>query len=263
MIGVIFNMGSNFKRLWPRQNGIYKITNRKTGRFYIGKSEGKLGFYGRWNSHRWELRKNIHRCSYLQRSYNKHGESCFTFEILEIKDYGEPLINLESEYIINLEAMSFQKGYNMVNKKTESPKFVRESHPNSRDFELLDPQGNLVKGRNLSKFCEDLGIKMKCMCKVIRGNLRSYKGFKSTNPEFNLVKKEYRLLSPEKELIVSDSMGKLAREIGVSSTSIENVFNGKSSNVKGYHLENPSQKNQKCLERFFKRKSLVLTKEIL
>jgi group I intron endonuclease len=259
MIGVIFHMNSNFKRFWPRTNGIYKITNRKTGRFYIGRAEGKTGFYTRWLRHRLQLRKNIHENSYFQNSYNKHGEDCFTFEILEIKDFGEPLVDLESEYIINLGAMYFEKGFNIKNEKSASklPSIVRENHHKAIEFEILDLKGNLVKGKNLSKFCEELDLEVSNIFNVIKGIVKSCKGYKSVNPEFNLLKGCYRLLSPTKELIIFDNMREFATKIGVNKVSIQAVLSGKTAHIKGYHLESPSPKHQKNLDRFFNKKLLV------
>lgn len=260
---MIFHMNSKFKQLWPRTNGIYKITNRKTGRFYIGKAEGKYGFYKRWSKHRSDLRKNIHHCSYLQNSFNKNKESCFTFEVLEIKNYGELLSDLESEYIFNLKAMYFEGGYNMVNEKFigEYPTIYREEHHSSKEFELLDPQGNLIKGRNLTKFCEDLGFNANNMCNVLSGVAKSYKGYKSPNPALHPVKKEYRLLSPEKKLMIFDTIAGFAREMGLTQNGVFWVLRGKYSNTKGYHLENPSPKNQKRLDRLFNKK-LLLNKDL-
>ena len=219
----------------PRVNGIYKITNTKTGRFYIGRSEGKNGFYMRWYHHRRLLRKNIHHCSYLQNSYNKYGESCFTFEVLEIKNYGDPLWNLESEYILNLKAMYFEDGYNSTNQTfaKEYPKIYRDTSPRAKEFELLDPDGNLIKGRNLTQFCEELGLDGGTMWGVVNGIAKSYKGYQSSNQEFYRVKKEYRLLSPEKELIIFDNMNEFARKIEAPPNNVFLVFQGKYAQVKG------------------------------
>ncbi len=258
MIGVIFNMASTFPRFWPRQNGIYKITNRVTGRFYIGKSEGKKGFRKRWLSHRQELRRNVHGCSYLQNSYNKYGESCFTFEILEITEYGTPLTELESEYIFKLKSMNFQNGYNLRNDKftLEYPEEHREKHHTAKEFEILDPDGNLIKAKNIAKFCEERGLVASSLCQVLKGNVKSCGGYKSPNPEFHQVKREYRLLSPKKELVIFNSIKEFAKEIGVGETSISSVLRGINSHAKGYHLENPSPEHQKVIDKVLNEKLL-------
>lgn len=259
MIGVVWHMNTAFPKLWPRQNGIYKITNRITGRFYIGKAEDKRGFYRRWGTHRRELRKNIHSCHYLQNSYNKHGESCFTFEILEIRDYKEDLRCLESEYITNLKAMYFEKGYNIKNENsaTQIPRIFRENNSNAIEFEILDPNGNLIKGRNLTQFSEEMGVSPGSMSRVVNGKLKSYKGFRSPKPEFYAPPNEYRILSPEKELIVFNNLRQFEIEIGAHSNAIFEVLSGKNSHFKGYHLENPSPQHQKRIDRFFNKKFLI------
>lgn len=85
-------------------SGIYKITNIVNNKCYIGSSANiKL----RWCWHKTNLKKNQHHSKYLQRSYNKHGEDNFKYEILftcPIKD----LLRLE-QYCIN----NYNSQYNL------------------------------------------------------------------------------------------------------------------------------------------------------
>lgn len=60
--------------------GIYKITNVKNKKVYIGQS---INLRKRIRDHKNELRKNKHRNVMLQRIYNKYGENIFVYEILE------------------------------------------------------------------------------------------------------------------------------------------------------------------------------------
>jgi len=60
--------------------GIYAIRNKKTRKCYVGSA---AEIEKRWGVHRHLLRKNKHHSTKLQRSWNKHGEGCFTFRILE------------------------------------------------------------------------------------------------------------------------------------------------------------------------------------
>lgn len=62
--------------------GIYKILNKTTGKFYIGKSANSIAH--RWNVHRFLLRKGKHKNIYLQNAWNKYGECDFEFIILEV-----------------------------------------------------------------------------------------------------------------------------------------------------------------------------------
>jgi len=74
-----------------KTSGIYKIICKPTGKFYIGSS---IDIKRRWVSHKSELKRNIHRNSYLQRAWNKYSEENFELQIIETVD---PKLLLESE----------------------------------------------------------------------------------------------------------------------------------------------------------------------
>ena len=75
--------------------GIYKITNLKNNKFYIGSTQRT--FSKRWNDHKSLLKSNKHHSIILQRSWNKYGEDSFLFEILEEID--ENIIEREQYYL--------------------------------------------------------------------------------------------------------------------------------------------------------------------
>ena len=58
-------------------SGIYKITNKVNGKFYIGSS---VDLKDRWRRHRSHLKNGSHVNTHLQRSYNKYGKEAFIFE---------------------------------------------------------------------------------------------------------------------------------------------------------------------------------------
>lgn len=62
------------------KNVIYKIRNVVNGNYYIGSTvDSRKRFW----AHRKALRQGIHDCAHLQRAWNKYGEDCFKFEIVE------------------------------------------------------------------------------------------------------------------------------------------------------------------------------------
>ena len=61
-------------------SGIYKITNKVNGKFYIGSSNN---IKRRWRHHKSNLRSGTHTNSHLQNSYDKHGEDQFEFLLIE------------------------------------------------------------------------------------------------------------------------------------------------------------------------------------
>lgn len=79
-----------------QESGIYKITNTKTGRAYIGSS---VNITSRLAHHFNELSKGIHHCSYLQNSYNKWGKDAFDADVIEYVDDIKILLEREQFYI--------------------------------------------------------------------------------------------------------------------------------------------------------------------
>jgi group I intron endonuclease len=89
-------------------SGIYRIRNTITNKVYIGSSRD---MFERRAEHRRLLRKGEHRSVKLQRSFDKHGEEAFVFEILEeVKDKLR-LCDLEQVWIDWYSASV--EGYNM------------------------------------------------------------------------------------------------------------------------------------------------------
>jgi len=77
-------------------SGIYKIQSKTNPlRFYIGSS---INISNRWVRHLWDLKKNIHSSSKLQRHFNKYGEADLQFSVL-IECDKEDLIRHEQYFI--------------------------------------------------------------------------------------------------------------------------------------------------------------------
>lgn len=87
--------------------GIYKITNIKNDKVYVGSSKD---IEKRWNQHVNSLKNNTHHSSKLQRSYNKtKDKSIFQFEVIE--ETTEDELKKREQYYIDLYD-SFNSGYN-------------------------------------------------------------------------------------------------------------------------------------------------------
>lgn len=92
-----------------RISGVYKITNKLNGKFYVGSS---LNVTKRKLTHFMYLRKNLHPNKKLQNSWNKHGESAFEFFILEVVENKEHLIMREQHWLNYFNAV--ENGYNIL-----------------------------------------------------------------------------------------------------------------------------------------------------
>lgn len=90
-----------------KESCIYKITCTANNKIYVGST---ISFQKRVKDHRNDLKAGRHSSDYMQKCYNKYGESVFEIEILESFgriipfksiDYKEVLLKKE-EYYINL-----------------------------------------------------------------------------------------------------------------------------------------------------------------
>ena len=79
-------------------SGIYKIVNKLNGKYYVGSSKDICGKKGRWYNHKTDLIKNNHYNTYLQRAWNKYGESSFNFIIVE-EINEKDLLLIEQKYL--------------------------------------------------------------------------------------------------------------------------------------------------------------------
>ena len=79
-------------------SGIYKITNIVNLKFYVGRS---INVTRRLKQHLWDLRANRHSNPKLQNSFNKYGESNFTFELC---------CRASSDCLIELEQLAIDEG---------------------------------------------------------------------------------------------------------------------------------------------------------
>lgn len=78
------------------RSGIYQIQNMVNGRSYYGSA---VDLNRRMYDHRKELNGNYHGNGYLQRAWNKYGETAFCFSVLEFVKNKEDLLPREQVYL--------------------------------------------------------------------------------------------------------------------------------------------------------------------
>lgn len=78
------------------KNVIYKIRNVVNGKFYVGST---VDSRVRFQTHRRNLKKGKHQSPHMQAAWNKYGEDCFKFEIIEIVECSENLLTAEQKWL--------------------------------------------------------------------------------------------------------------------------------------------------------------------
>ena len=197
------------------KSGIYMILNVITQARYIGSAARCL--QRRQYEHWYLLRNNKHRTPHLQAAWNKYGESAFEFVPLQNCEPQDALA-VEQEWFDKFR----EAGYGLYNarvyvasqlgmkhsedarrkmsaalkgkKKTYSPEGLSRilaaiksrdyTDMNAQEFTLISPDGEKINGKNLRKFCQQIGLtetQSSALYGVVRGVRKSYKGY--TAPE--------------------------------------------------------------------------------
>ena len=190
--------------------GVYAIVNLVNNKFYIGsavrvhKDKSACGFYARWNTHLSTLLGNSHCNQHLQRAWNKYGSENFEFRILEITEpeLGEEIEQIyldvsddSQRYNLNPNASSclgakrskeFCENLSKIHKgKTiseEHRKRLSEYFKNRfvKPFQLVSPEGQIVKGENLLQFSKDNNLSAPNLIGVIKGDKLHSSGWTSS-----------------------------------------------------------------------------------
>lgn len=119
--------------------GIYIIKNTVNGKVYIGSS---IDIKTRLIRHKSMLRGGYHDNEYLQNSFNKYGESSFTFEVVDECSSDELHIK-ENKHIEEFKSNNLNYGYNLA--------LVSEDRKNKFSDETKVKMSK-VKLKNYTKF---------------------------------------------------------------------------------------------------------------
>ena len=134
------------------KSGIYKITNEKTGKFYIGSAKD---IDERWNDHRIRLKNNNHCNPKLQHSWNFYGGDKFTFIILEeVEPIQSKLFEREQYYLDTFKPYIRGIGYNICPIASGGDNITH--NPNRDAFiekmsDICSGEGNPMFGRSHSE----------------------------------------------------------------------------------------------------------------
>lgn len=163
--------------------GIYYIQNTKTSQLYIGQTKD---IKRREREHFRKLKSNSHVNTHLQNSFNKYGEDCFKFKVIE---YCEPseLDDLEIKYMALFNVQS--TGFNICDGGVHiCPDNSNENHGMWRD----DIPNDLLKNLYLQEEynSEDLSKLFNCSRRTINRRLKKI----FPKEELEKLKKQKRII---------------------------------------------------------------------
>lgn len=117
-------------------SGIYKITNTKNGKIYIGQARNTLL---RWANHVEDLYLERHANGSMLEDFQKYGISAFTVEIIENCEADKNLLLSRERYWI---AQYYQQGYVLYNKNIDTFWYVKN---NGKNYSEVIAQDNAIR----------------------------------------------------------------------------------------------------------------------
>lgn len=224
---------------------IYKITCSKNNKFYIGSA---MNTHRRWIKHRSALKKGYHHNKHLQSAWDKYGENCFNFEILEECEE-EQLIKREQFWLDKTECYKREVGFNKAS--------VASNNTNSKRYTVIDPDGKEYDVVNLEKFCRKNDLEKTGLHKVANGECNQYKEwvckhYKDSWDDWEKQKKRsnksgagwkgrWKLTRIDNSIIIVDTLNGYCKSNNLSYGSLYAIFTGRIKKSQGF------KKVEKCV----------------
>lgn len=178
---------------------IYKITNLKTNKFYIGLTIQNINT--RFNHHVYESK--LGSTSYLHRSILKHGKENFKIEKLDEAQTIEELQNKEVFYINSLNTTNRKIGYNIAQggsiglngfkhteeskrKMSESSKGIYHSNETKQKLSILRKGKPLPEIANIKAQLYNKKVSKSVIKVNIDGSIQEYESISETARQNNI-----------------------------------------------------------------------------
>ncbi len=230
-----------------------------TGKKYIGQT--KKEFEHRVKQHKNSYQKNKYKNSKFYNAIKKYGWTNFIWGIIESEN--DTIWN-ESEIYYVEKYNTFYGGYNTTKGGNNRIGYTGIS----KKFRLLSPDGYIVEGENVSKFCKENNLPCSGINKVLDGKGKSCKGWKK--PETEFVGGESRALTTSREYVIMDSEGnihrgrnvsKLCRDYNLANSAITRLLNGEIYSYKGWKLPNTTLTGGKLTSKKLQREYKLISPE--
>jgi hypothetical protein len=110
-----------------------------------------------------------------------------------------------------------------------------------KTFTLKSPDGEIVKGWNLSKFSREHNLDINLIGKVVNGEVWQHKGWthpgKSKEDFMIRLTGNFTLVSPEGEIVKVKNVGKFCNDRGLEYKYVAQVVRGHKTQYKGWTLQ--------------------------
>jgi Mor family transcriptional regulator len=106
------------------------------------------------------------------------------------------------------------------------------------EFSLKSPTGEIIKSRNVAKFCRENNLIEGCIWAVLTQKRISHKGWTLPNPKKSKVRegRKFSLLSPEGELFTGNNLKEFCKNKNINADALYMVLNGQRKSHKGWTL---------------------------
>ena len=193
-------------------SGIYCIENTKNHKKYIGQS---IDIYQRWYTHKSKLNMNKHHSHHLQQAWNKYGDNCFIFYIIESCD--ESLLNEREIYWIKYYNTYFD-GYNETFGGEGYARKTRKVYQYSLSGEFIKEWNSVSEIENKLGY-NGFTIRNVCNCDE-RLSAYGYQWSYQKNDNIG----EYNSLTQKKTVYQYDKQGNLVNVYGTILSVAEDGF---------------------------------------
>jgi group I intron endonuclease len=218
-------------------SGIYSITNTINGKKYIGSA---ININRRWSEHRKFLRKGNHKNNHLQSSWNKHGECCFLFEIIEDVPDASLLLNKEQYWIDYFKELIDIYNLNMIansfygrHHSDETKKKISETKKAQKRKTCHSPEARkaiseATRGKKRQPLSKEHRAKISASSTRHSPSEKTIKAIKKKNSI------EFCLLSPNNDVVQGANVTEFSKQHGLTRQAICAVLLGKRKQHKGW-----------------------------
>jgi group I intron endonuclease len=214
----------------PQSPGVHQITCLANGKIYVGSA---ISLRRRWENHRRALRGKYHSNGYLQRAWNKYGESQLRVSVLELTSVDD-VLRAERIWIDKTRCADRRIGFNIFDTAgSPGESFAADWHG------FVDPNGNEITISNLNKFCRVNNLDLASMIRLSQGRSKpkSYKGWTHRNSirKRAYIKTYEGFVDPEGHAVGPiTNLAAFCREYGLDKTHMVAVAHGRLISHQGW-----------------------------